>query len=129
MWCSFQFIQVTPAGGVIKPENYAAVSVHHEEFHTLEECVDGIPQSWWCEDTRDKAVLLVVLVQGCCSTETVRHQIHVRHCLSARTVRIDTKSNSNKQGTSESNASKKNGTSVLRSEVRQPSSSSDKKDL
>ncbi|XP_044460898.1 type I inositol polyphosphate 5-phosphatase 12-like isoform X2 [Mangifera indica] len=124
-----RWLEVTPAGGVIKPENYAEVSVHHEEFHTLEECVDGIPQSWWCEDTRDKAVLLVVLVQGCCSTETVRHQIHVRHCLSARTVRIDTKSNSNKQGTSESNASKKNGTSVSRSEVRQPSSSSDKKDL
>ncbi|KAJ0046930.1 hypothetical protein Pint_05250 [Pistacia integerrima] len=114
-----RWLEVAPAAGVIKPENYAEVSVHHEEFHTLEEFVDGIPQNWWCEDTRDKEVLLVVLVEGCCSTETVRHPVRVRHCLSARTVRIETKSN----------GSKKHRSSVARSELRQLSTSSDKSDL
>lgn len=92
------------------------VLVHHEEFHTLEDFVDGIPQNWWCEDTRDKEVILDVIVQGSGSTETRSHQIHVRHCFSAKTLRIDSKSN---------NSRKNQGGSVHRSELRQLSNSSE----
>ncbi|TXG56035.1 hypothetical protein EZV62_017348 [Acer yangbiense] len=88
---AFCWIQVTPAAGMIKPDTYAEVTVHHEEFHTVEEFVDGIPQNWWCEDTRDKEVILAVIVQGSCSTETTRHQIRVRHCFSAKSIRVDSK--------------------------------------
>ncbi|EOY06996.1 Endonuclease/exonuclease/phosphatase family protein isoform 1 [Theobroma cacao] len=93
-----RWLEVTPAAGIIKPEQFVEVSVHHEEFHTLEDLVDGIPQNWWCEDTRDKEVILTVFVQGSCSTETTSHQIHVRHCFSAKTVRIDSKSNTHRKG-------------------------------
>ncbi|KAF5728757.1 Endonuclease/exonuclease/phosphatase family protein isoform 7 [Tripterygium wilfordii] len=114
-----RWLEVTPAAGIIEPQQYVEVSVHHEEFHTLEEFVDGIPQNWWCEDTRDKEVILAVNVQGRCSTEKSRHLIHVRHCFSAKTVRIDSRSNSSK---------KNQGGSRHRSEHRQQSSSSDKAD-
>ncbi|XP_062026757.1 type I inositol polyphosphate 5-phosphatase 12 isoform X2 [Rosa rugosa] len=94
-----RWLEVTPAAGMIKPEQSAEVSVHHEEFHTLEEFVDGIPQNWWCEDTRDKEVILLVNVQGSCSAQTYTHRIRVRHCFSAKTVsRIDSKSNSSRKG-------------------------------
>ncbi|KAK6245179.1 hypothetical protein QUC31_011588 [Theobroma cacao] len=114
-----RWLEVTPAAGIIKPEQFVEVSVHHEEFHTLEDLVDGIPQNWWCEDTRDKEVILTVFVQGSCSTETTSHQIHVRHCFSAKTVRIDSKSNTHRKG---------QGGSLHRSELRQLSSSSDATD-
>nr|XP_011464429.1 PREDICTED: type I inositol 1,4,5-trisphosphate 5-phosphatase 12 isoform X2 [Fragaria vesca subsp. vesca] len=94
-----RWLEVTPAAGIIKPEQSAEVSVHHEEFHTSEEFVDGIPQNWWCEDTRDKEVILLVKVQGSCSAQTYTHRIRVRHCFSAKTVpRIDIKSNSSRRG-------------------------------
>ncbi|CAI0396986.1 unnamed protein product [Linum tenue] len=89
-----RWLEVTPAAGIIKPDNSMEVSVHHEEFHTLEDLVDGIPQNWWCEDTRDKEVILVVVVQGSSSTEVTTHRVHVRHCLSANTLRADSKSGS-----------------------------------
>ncbi|XVE76660.1 hypothetical protein DITRI_Ditri12bG0191800 [Diplodiscus trichospermus] len=93
-----RWLEVTPAAGIIKADQFVDVSVHHEEFHTLEDLVDGIPQNWWCEDTRDKEVILKVIVQGSCSIETRSHQIHVRHCFSAKTVRIDSKSNNCRKG-------------------------------
>ncbi|KFK37212.1 hypothetical protein AALP_AA4G228500 [Arabis alpina] len=109
-----RWLEVMPAAGTIKPDSTVEISVHHEEFHTLEEFVDGIPQNWWCEDTRDKEVILVVNVQGSCSTETVCHRVHVRHCFSAKTLRIDSnpsnpKSTSLKknEGDSKSHSSKK----------------------
>ncbi|CAN0922997.1 Type I inositol polyphosphate 5-phosphatase 12 [Linum grandiflorum] len=89
-----RWLEVTPAVGIIRPENSVDVSVHHEEFHSLEDLVDGIPQNWWCEDTRDKEVVLVVVVQGGSSTESTTHRIQVRHCLSAKTLRADSKSGS-----------------------------------
>ncbi|CAN1857751.1 Type I inositol polyphosphate 5-phosphatase 12 [Linum perenne] len=91
-----RWLEVTPAIGIIRPENSVDVSVHHEEFHTLEDLVDGIPQNWWCEDTRDKEVILVVVVQGSSSTEATTHRIQVRHCLSAKTLRADSKLGSRK---------------------------------
>uniref|UniRef100_A0A2C9WHD3 Inositol polyphosphate-related phosphatase domain-containing protein n=1 Tax=Manihot esculenta TaxID=3983 RepID=A0A2C9WHD3_MANES len=113
-----RWLEVTPAAGLIKPDQYAEVSVHHEEFHTLEDLVDGIPQNWWCEDTRDKEVILCLIVQGCSSTEMKSHKIHVRHCFSAKAVRLESKTNSRKN----------QGGAVNRSEQKQSSSSSDKGD-
>jgi hypothetical protein len=92
------------------------VAVHHEDFRSLEELVDGIPQNWWSEDTRDKEATLSVNIQGSNRTETQSHQIVVRHCYSAKTVRIDSKSNNSWKG--------KRG-SVHRSDLRQLSGSSD----
>ncbi|RXI05522.1 hypothetical protein DVH24_017564 [Malus domestica] len=105
-----RWLEITPAAGMIKPEECVEVSVHHEEFHTLEEFVDGIPQNWWCEDTRDKEVILMLSVQGSCSAQTYSHRVRVRHCFSAKTVRMDSKSNSSRRG---------QGSPVHRSEVRQ----------
>lgn len=85
--------QVTPAAGIIKPEQSVEVSVRHEDLHPSEESANGIPQNWWNEDTRDKEVILVVHVQGSSSVQTSCQQIHVRHCISAKTVQIDSKSN------------------------------------
>lgn len=73
-------IQVTPAIGMIKPEQSIEVVVRHDEYHTSEEFVDGIPQSWWSEDTRDKEVILLINVEGSRSMESRTHQLHVRHC-------------------------------------------------
>lgn len=67
---------------MISPDQVAEVSVHHEDFHTSEEFIDGIPQSWWSEDARDKEVILLVNVRGCCSAQARTHTIHVRHIFS-----------------------------------------------
>lgn len=113
---------MTPAAGTIKPEQSAEVAVHHEEFHTLEEFVDGIPQNWWCEDTRDKEVILVVNVQSSSSTRTCTHRIRVRHSFSAKTLRVDSNT---------TNTSRKNQPAPSHhhlSDVRQPNNSSETTD-
>ncbi|XAR64538.1 Inositol-polyphosphate 5-phosphatase [Bertholletia excelsa] len=92
-----RWLEVSPAAGIIKPDQLVDISVRHEEFHTLEDLVDGVPQSWWCEDTRDKEVILLVVARGSCSIETKTHRVQVRHCFSANTVRIDAKNNSSKR--------------------------------
>lgn len=56
------------------------VAVHHEEFFTKEEFVDGVQQNSWCEATRDMGAVLLVNVTGSASTETITHRINVRHC-------------------------------------------------
>ncbi|KAM7489365.1 hypothetical protein LguiB_026849 [Lonicera macranthoides] len=84
-----RWLEVMPAAGVIKPEQSTEISVNHVESHTLEDLVEGVPQSWWSEDTRDKEVILEVIVTGSCSTGTRTHKVHVRHCFSSKTVRID----------------------------------------
>ncbi|XP_057777010.1 type I inositol polyphosphate 5-phosphatase 13-like isoform X2 [Salvia miltiorrhiza] len=82
-WLGFpRWLEVTPAAGMIGPEQVADVSVHHEEFHTSEEFVDGIPQSWWSEDTRDKEVVLLVNIRGSCTSQPRTHRVHVRHIFS-----------------------------------------------
>ncbi|KAK4254788.1 hypothetical protein QN277_007884 [Acacia crassicarpa] len=89
-----RWLEVTPAAGIIKPEQNVEVSVRNEEFHSLEVSVDGIPQKLWGKDTRYKEVVLVVHVQGSFSKKTYSQRIHVRSCLSAMTIRTDSKSNS-----------------------------------
>ncbi|XP_051126488.1 type I inositol polyphosphate 5-phosphatase 12-like isoform X1 [Andrographis paniculata] len=74
-----RWLQVTPAAGMINPDQVAEISVHQEEYHTLEEFVEGIPQSWWSEDTRDKEVILLVNVIGSTSTEMKTHRVNVRY--------------------------------------------------
>ncbi|THF96886.1 hypothetical protein TEA_022087 [Camellia sinensis var. sinensis] len=94
-----RWLEVLPAAGIIKPDQVVEISVHHEEFHTLEDFVDGVPQSWWSEDTRDKEVILVVNVKGSCSIETRCHRVRVRHCFSAaaKPVLIDSRNNSSRK--------------------------------
>ncbi|KAG6408442.1 hypothetical protein SASPL_131454 [Salvia splendens] len=77
-----RWLQVTPAAGMIAPDQVTVVAVHHEEFHTSEEFVDGIPQSWWSEDTRDKEVILLVNIRGSCTAQPRTHRVHVRHIYS-----------------------------------------------
>lgn len=76
MYC---ITQVQPAIGLIKPGESVEIAVHHEDFYTQEEFVDGIPQNWWCEDTRDKEAVLKIIISGSTSTETKTHTINVRH--------------------------------------------------
>ncbi|KAG2406960.1 type I inositol polyphosphate 5-phosphatase 12-like isoform X2 [Vigna umbellata] len=89
-----RWLEVTPAAGMIKPEQNVEISVRHEDLHNPEESANGVPQTWWNEDTRDKEVILIVHVQGSSSVQTSCRHIHVRHCMSAKTARIDSKSNS-----------------------------------
>ncbi|XP_057491389.1 type I inositol polyphosphate 5-phosphatase 12 isoform X2 [Actinidia eriantha] len=94
-----RWVEVSPVAGIIKPDEVVEVLVRHEEFHSLEDFVDGgVPQSWWSEDTRDKEVILLVNVGGCCSIGTRSHRVRVRHCFSTKTIRIESKNNSSKRG-------------------------------
>ena len=68
-----------PAIGLIKPGETVEITLHHEDFYTQEEFVDGIPQNWWCEDTREKEAVLRINITGSSSTETKTHTINVQH--------------------------------------------------
>ncbi|XP_013605714.1 PREDICTED: type I inositol polyphosphate 5-phosphatase 13-like isoform X1 [Brassica oleracea var. oleracea] len=83
-----RWLEVSPASGIIKPEEAVEVKVHHEDSHTLGEHVDGIPQS---EDTRDKEAILMVNIRGSCSTAWTSHSIKVRHCFSAGVCLLESK--------------------------------------
>lgn len=114
-------VQVSPASGVIRPDQVADILVRHEEFHTPEEFADGFPQSWWSEDTRDKEVVLLVVVRGSCSTETRNHRVHVRHCFS--------QSKSTRSETSKGTGSRKyQGNTYHRSGLKHGGNSSDTDD-
>ncbi|EMS49348.1 Type I inositol-1,4,5-trisphosphate 5-phosphatase 12 [Triticum urartu] len=73
------WLEVLPANGLIKPGETVDITIHHEDFYTQEEFVDGIPQNWWCEDTRDKEAVIMVNITGSTSTATKTHMINVRH--------------------------------------------------
>ncbi|KAG2260297.1 hypothetical protein Bca52824_079591 [Brassica carinata] len=83
-----RWLEVSPASGIIKPEEAVEVRVHHEDPHTVGEYVDGIPQS---EDTRDKEAILMVNIRGSCSTTWTSHSVKVRHCFSAGVCLIESK--------------------------------------
>lgn len=80
--------------GMIEPDQTVEMLVRHEKFQTLEEFVDGVPQNGWCEDTRDKEVILVILVGGTYMTRTRSHRVRVRHCSMARTKQVVVKPSS-----------------------------------
>lgn len=77
-------IQVSPATGIIRPDQIIEVSVHHEEFQTQEEFVDGVVQNSWCEDSRDKEAILIVKVHGNYAIQTRNHRVRVHHCYSSK---------------------------------------------
>ncbi|CAI9090780.1 OLC1v1025619C3 [Oldenlandia corymbosa var. corymbosa] len=79
-----RWLKVSPAAGIIKPHQVAEISIHHEEYQTLEEFVDGTPQNWWCEDARDKEVILLVRIRGSYSTESKSHRIRLRHSITGK---------------------------------------------
>ncbi|XP_051118075.1 type I inositol polyphosphate 5-phosphatase 12-like isoform X2 [Andrographis paniculata] len=75
-----RWLEVFPAAGMINPDQAIEISIRHEDFHAQEELGgDGFPQSWWCEDTQDKEVVLLVSVRGSCSTEARTHRTIVQH--------------------------------------------------
>ncbi|CAH8264412.1 unnamed protein product [Arabidopsis lyrata] len=78
-----RWLEVSPGAGIIKPDASLQVKVHHEDFHTSEESVDGIQQNSLSEESSDKEVTLIIIIQGSCSTRTTSHSIKVRHCSSA----------------------------------------------
>lgn len=84
--------------GMIEPDRTAEVLVRHEKFQTLEAFVDGVPQNGWCEDTRDKEVILVIQVGGTYMTRTKSHRVRVRHCSIARTRQVVVKPPSDIKG-------------------------------
>ncbi|KAK1277589.1 Type I inositol 1,4,5-trisphosphate 5-phosphatase 12 [Acorus gramineus] len=88
------WLEVTPAAGVIKPGHIVEVSVHHKDSHTMEDFVDGIPQNWWSEDTRDKEAILLVNVTGNFSREVKTHRIRIHHCFSSKPTHSDSRETS-----------------------------------
>ncbi|CAM8944022.1 unnamed protein product [Rhodiola kirilowii] len=114
-----RWLEVTPPAGVIESDRSIEVSVHHQEMQNTEETGNGVPQSWWSEDTRDKEVVLGISIQGSCSVESRIHQIRVRYSLSGKTAgRI----NSSK---SSSSSKKIHTSSINRSEFGRLSNSSE----
>ncbi|KAG5004416.1 hypothetical protein JHK86_028555 [Glycine max] len=79
-----RWLEVSPATGIIRPDQIVEVSVHHEEFQTLEEFVDGVVQNSWCEDSRDKEAILVVKVHGNYTIQPRNHRVRVHHCYSSQ---------------------------------------------
>lgn len=85
------WLEVRPAAGIIGPNHIVEVSVRHEEFQTFEEFVDGVPRNWWCEDNRDKEMILVVKVFGSYMIQTREHRIRVRQCLLSKSTNVDSR--------------------------------------
>ncbi|KAL0358741.1 UNVERIFIED_CONTAM: Type II inositol polyphosphate 5-phosphatase 15 [Sesamum angustifolium] len=88
-----RWLEVNPAAGIIEPDHIAEISIRHEEYQTLEEFVDGVPQNFWCEDARDKEVMLVVKVHGSCTTEAKCHRIRVRYSITGKLTPMNRKGN------------------------------------
>ncbi|XP_071705954.1 type II inositol polyphosphate 5-phosphatase 15-like isoform X2 [Rutidosis leptorrhynchoides] len=88
-----RWLEVKPTIGIIEPNHIAEISVHHQGYETLEEYVDGAPHNCWCEDVRDKEVMLLVEVRGSCTTERKCHRVRVRHThsLSDRSMPMEQK--------------------------------------
>ncbi|KAL1542563.1 phosphoinositide 5-phosphatase [Salvia divinorum] len=82
-----RWLQVNPAAGIIQGDQTAEIAIRHEEFQTLEEFVDGVPQNFWCEDARDKEAMLLLIVRGSCTTETKCHRIRVRYSITVDHLR------------------------------------------
>lgn len=58
--------------------------------------MDGVPQNFWCEDARDKEVMLLLKVRGKCTTDAKCHRIRVRYSISGKRTPMNHKSmNSN----------------------------------
>lgn len=111
-----RWLEVSPATGIIKPNQIVEVSVRLEESHMSEGFVDGLPQNSWCEVTRDKEVVLLVKVYGTFSSKSKNHRIRVRHCVSPKSEGTDTKT---------TNSTQIHGSVLHRSDIQRLSMSSD----
>ncbi|KAL7109546.1 hypothetical protein ACP275_06G181900 [Erythranthe tilingii] len=78
------WLEVSPAAGIIEADQIAEISIRADEYQTLEEFVDGVPQNFWCEDSRDKEVVLLVKVQGRCTVDPKCHRIRVRYSITGK---------------------------------------------
>lgn len=90
--------QVKPTAGIIQPGHIAEILVQHEGYETLEEFVDGVPQNCWCEDARDKEVMMVIEVRGSYSVEAKNHYVCVRHSVCAKNMPMEHKPNNSSRG-------------------------------
>ncbi|GAB4862009.1 hypothetical protein Ancab_037263 [Ancistrocladus abbreviatus] len=90
------WIEITPAAGIIRPEQVVEVCVRHKESHNSGDLVDRVvSKSRRSEDTSDKEVILAVNVQGSCSTDRKIHRVCVRYCHSTvNPIRVDSLTNS-----------------------------------
>ncbi|RRT39302.1 hypothetical protein B296_00059247, partial [Ensete ventricosum] len=98
--CSLECPVVQPAVGILKPGQMIDVSMHHEDVLTQEQSVDGVPQNWWTENTRDKEAVLVVNVTGTGTTDHRSHRVHVRHSFSFRSDSSDRRGTSRRSQSS-----------------------------
>ncbi|TMX04192.1 hypothetical protein EJD97_010830 [Solanum chilense] len=112
-----RWLEVTPAAGIIKPDQAAEILVQHEDSQSLEDSVDGPPQSRCSEDTINKEVTLMIFIKASQSTEARTYQVHVRHSFSADALRVNSK-----------NSGRSNeGSSHHRSTLKHSGSTSNKK--
>lgn len=88
-----RWLEVNPASGIIEADQISEIAIRHEEFQTLEEFVDGVPQNFWCEDARDKEVMLVIKVRGSCTPEAKCHRIRVRYSITGKRTPMNRKAN------------------------------------
>lgn len=84
---------MNPAAGIIEADHTIEIAIRHEEFQTLEEFIDGVPQNFYCEDARDKEVMLVIKVCGSCTTEAKFHRIRVRYSITGKRMPMNRKAN------------------------------------
>ena len=68
--------------------------MQHEEFHTREEFIDGVQQNSWCEDARDKEVIMAVKISGSFSAYSKTHRVRINHCFSPKTAHSQSSANS-----------------------------------
>jgi hypothetical protein len=121
-----RWLQVSPASGIIEAGHIGEISVHHEEHETLEEYVDGVPQNSWCEDARDKQVILVVKVRGGGAGPSVARKSHrIRVCHNKPLANSNTTTKSSTSSSKSKSSSSSNNSVLHRSDFQPFTSSSD----
>ncbi|CAA0821233.1 Type II inositol 1-4-5-trisphosphate 5-phosphatase FRA3 [Striga hermonthica] len=93
-----RWLEVKPASGIIEADQITEISIRHEEYETFEEFVDGVPRNFWCEDARDKEVILAVKVRGTCTTEPKCHRVRVRYSITGKLTPMNNSKANNSSG-------------------------------
>ncbi|KAK6144912.1 hypothetical protein DH2020_021732 [Rehmannia glutinosa] len=92
-----RWLEVNPAAGIVEADQIAEISIRHEKYETLEEFVDGVPQNFWCEDARDKEVILVVKLRGSCTMEAQCHHVRVRYSITGKLTPMNRRADNSDQ--------------------------------
>ncbi|KAK6144942.1 hypothetical protein DH2020_021762 [Rehmannia glutinosa] len=92
-----RWLEVNPAAGIVEADQIAEISIRHEKYETLEEFVDGVPQNFWCEDARDKEVILVVKLRGSCTMEAQCHRVRVRYSITGKLTPMNRRADNSDQ--------------------------------